>query len=442
MSRIAVSVPGGASFPVYAKKTKFGFVMEGDIVFPFGATEPMGLGVHASNYYWIGYWPNGVLIYDFDPELPDEHRNLFLSAAKHIEELAGIKFKQRTTEEVYLEVFLDDDTSTCWSYLGYGYSPSRLDLYCGSDGLPNLGVAVHEIMHALGMGHEHTRPDRDKYVTIYWENINKEQAHNFYKRGFRMTPFGDYDYYSVMHYNAYAFSINGEPTIVPKFVGLDEIGQREGLSSGDISALEKAYSLPWISVPSWHLWARVGGYPYIFEAELRNVGAVDVVVEPSRFDGWIRSVRVESDENEVISSGDEAVLLMEVEPCADPGFYPASLSLSAQGNGKEQTFTYVFTRACFAEDSDVVVDLAPQGDDLWLVSFASWSDSVNFAVSATVDGAQVQVEPERINLEDFYAFIESFVLEVPGSDSADEVCVTITPLDVEGVNPGTACYQR
>lgn len=35
----------------------------------------------------------------------------------------------------------------------------------------SLGEITHEVMHTLGFSHEHTRPDRDRYVTILWDNI-------------------------------------------------------------------------------------------------------------------------------------------------------------------------------------------------------------------------------------------------------------------------------
>lgn len=59
--------------------------------------------------------------------------------------------------------------------------------------------------------------NRDEYVTIHYENIEFDTERNFRKltNGDVMDFDVPYDYLSVMHYDAYAFSKNGQPTIVP-----------------------------------------------------------------------------------------------------------------------------------------------------------------------------------------------------------------------------------
>jgi hypothetical protein len=103
----------------------------------------------------------------------------------------------------------------------------------------DVGGIVHEIGHTVGLFHEHTRSDRDNYVTILWNNILDDAKHNF-----EIDPgsvnLGPYDYASIMHYDAFAFSKNGQPTIVTKPAGIP-IGQRNGLSQGDINAVAMLY---------------------------------------------------------------------------------------------------------------------------------------------------------------------------------------------------------
>ena len=57
----------------------------------------------------------------------------------------------------------------------------------------------------------------------------------------KITHLGtSYDYESIMHYDTYAFSKNGLPTIVPTKPGVT-IGQRRGFSSIDVYKINKLY---------------------------------------------------------------------------------------------------------------------------------------------------------------------------------------------------------
>ena len=59
---------------------------------------------------------------------------------------------------------------SCNSNIGALWSrPSELSLGLRCD---HVSIATHELGHLLGFGHEHSRPDRDEYVDILWENIS------------------------------------------------------------------------------------------------------------------------------------------------------------------------------------------------------------------------------------------------------------------------------
>ena len=56
-------------------------------------------------------------------------------------------------------------------------------------------------MHSIGFWHEHSRPDRDDYVTILKHNVIKERRHNFNKVHINQANMvGPYDVCSIMHY--------------------------------------------------------------------------------------------------------------------------------------------------------------------------------------------------------------------------------------------------
>jgi hypothetical protein len=94
--------------------------------------------------------------------------------------------------------------------------------------------------HAVGLWHEQSREDRNTYVTVHSDNIKSGMSYNFTQNINNGDDIGVYDYGSIMHYPATAFSANGQPTIETIPSGIS-IGQRTALSSGDVAAVKAMY---------------------------------------------------------------------------------------------------------------------------------------------------------------------------------------------------------
>jgi len=104
----------------------------------------------------------------------------------------------------------------------------------------STGSIIHEIGHALGLFHEHTRPDRENFAQIDWQQVVPGKEINFEVLGAGVQNYGPYDYGSIMHYGEYFFTATGDPTIiVPDGVS---IGQRQGLSEQDARSVNEMYA--------------------------------------------------------------------------------------------------------------------------------------------------------------------------------------------------------
>lgn len=154
-----------------------------------------------------------------------------------IEQVTCIRFKPRKIAKDFVHIF---SGKYCKSNLGR--TGGAQDLSLNWKLCFEKGIIIHELLHALGYIHMHNRPDRDKYVKILWKNIDPR----WYKEFDKVNPINfnhlntPYDYQSIMHYGAAAFSKNGANTIVTK--NSEHIGQRYGLSDGDIRRINNKYN--------------------------------------------------------------------------------------------------------------------------------------------------------------------------------------------------------
>ncbi|XP_001622217.3 zinc metalloproteinase nas-14 isoform X3 [Nematostella vectensis] len=183
-------------------------------------------------------WKTKVIPFEVVPELAGVSN--IGAAIEEFNKHTCIRWVPRTTEANWVKIVKE---TGCWSLVGKSYWSAGFQQLSLGDGCHNKGTIMHEMMHASGFWHEQSRPDRNNYVEVMWENIAEGKSHNFnkYDRGQIDDLNANYDFSSLMHYGSFSFSKNGKRTIQAVGDPTKGLGQRDGFSVNDIFELNALY---------------------------------------------------------------------------------------------------------------------------------------------------------------------------------------------------------
>uniref|UniRef100_A0AB38ZE74 Metalloendopeptidase n=1 Tax=Ectomocoris sp. TaxID=3104572 RepID=A0AB38ZE74_9HEMI len=223
---------------------EFGIINEGDII---KAIEEIDKEDRNALIDKERHWYKGIVPYIYHEEFSSIDKAKIEVAMEIIEKNTCVKFRPYQQGDNERTVVFITGQSGCRATVGYKMSRKRHNLNLHPSGcLGRVGTIAHEMLHVLGLKHEHARPDRDDYVTVVWNNIKDGHKKNFIKANPKeFTTFNvPYNYLSVMHYPAVSFSKNGEPTIIPKDkdVDIDSLGQRQRVTKLDFEKINLMYN--------------------------------------------------------------------------------------------------------------------------------------------------------------------------------------------------------
>lgn len=185
----------------------------------------------------LSYWKGNEVAYSINPNLPNPERVHRVIA--YFNEMTPIRFVPYTNQTDSI-VFEPGSVELCLSYVGKigGHQPIYLDHRCTDREI------THEVMHALGFVHEHSRPDRDRFVRVNWDAIEDDKQSQFEIVPISLSePHKDrpFDFQSIMLYESSAFAKRPGETTILSLSGQQIEPAREGLSPEDLTRLQILY---------------------------------------------------------------------------------------------------------------------------------------------------------------------------------------------------------
>jgi hypothetical protein len=180
-------------------------------------------------------WPNANVYYKLDKSLDAKTRETVNDAMNDIQDVSCVRFIEKNDESTTSNdgtmgkhFVLIKKGNACSSKVGMRANGPQQMIIDGN--LCTKGSVIHELLHCLGFLHMHTATDRDKFITVNWNNIRDDAKLNFKQFAAHVSTMlrTEYDFDSITHYSSVAFAKNkSTPTIVAKMPA-PNMGQRKG----------------------------------------------------------------------------------------------------------------------------------------------------------------------------------------------------------------------
>jgi hypothetical protein len=218
---------------------------------------------------WQYRWPDGIIPFEIAAGFTVPMQMMINSAINAVNRATNITVRARRNGDRNFVRFVPGSTiqPECASRVGMQGGAQEItltDLQCST------GAIQHEILHAAGAWHEHTRNDRDGFVSYVEANVNvtadQDPRHNFNRHTRDGVDIGPYDYGSIMHYKSTDFGapnpaggtlqplipVNGSGAYdragrtcvllgVAAPTNAQVMGQRDCLSADDITGINRLY---------------------------------------------------------------------------------------------------------------------------------------------------------------------------------------------------------
>ncbi|WP_216322192.1 M12 family metallopeptidase [Deinococcus aestuarii] len=204
-------------------------------------------------------WPGGVVPFTFAASVTASGRQNALAAMRAWEAVTPVRFVPRGVEPDFIT--FQAGTQADWCFSSIGRQGGEQAVLMTSSGDCSARTLTHELGHTIGLWHEQTREDRSHHINIQWANLRDGLCRSAFeeKRLADGLDIGPYDLNSLMHYDRFTCSANGNPVYDTIPAGKPTNGG-ESISPGDRAAVDWLHLRRWIvSGGGAGMWRNFGG---------------------------------------------------------------------------------------------------------------------------------------------------------------------------------------